>query len=167
MKFDVTRLRMRPSAIAAWVLLSLFMSARSESACASASEISGATSGFSAAFNLISHQDLEPFRVWFSDQSFRESPAFIGVMERSIPSYPDSKPLRIWFVHQSIRVACVSINPRGRRLASRQGSKPFRISFVDPSFHKPSLSIQPRDSSFIVRTIDCFKKGLSLGGCGQ
>ena len=167
MKFDVTRPRMWPASMAAWILLTLLLSANSGSACVQASEISGATSGFSAAFNLTSRQDPEPFRVWLSDQSFRESPAFIGVMERCIPPYPDSKPLRIWFVHQSIRVACVSINPRGRRLASRQGSKLFRISFVDPSFHKPSLSIQPRDSSFIVRTIDYFKKGLSLGGCGQ
>jgi hypothetical protein len=153
--------------MAAWILLGLFLSPIFGPASVQASETSGVQSGFSAAFNLASGQVPESLRVWFSDQCFRESPAFSGVIERYIPLYPDPKPLRIWFVHQSLRVPSVSINPRGRRLASRQDSKPFWISFFGQSLHKPSLSIQPRDPSFIVQTIDCFEKGLSLGGCGQ
>jgi hypothetical protein len=167
MKFRITRLRMWLASMAAWIVLSLFLSPISGLASAQPSEIPGAQLGFSAALHLASAQVAEPPRVWFSDQSFRESPAFIGVIERYIPLYPDPKPLRIWFVDQSLRVPSVSISPRGRRLASRPDSKLFWISFFGQSFHKPSLSIQPRDSSFIAQTIDCLEKGLSLGGCGQ
>jgi len=136
MKFDVTRPRMWPASMAAWILLTLLLSANSGSACVQASEISGATSGFSAAFNLTSRQDPEPFRVWLSDQSFRESPAFIGVMERCIPPYPDSKPLRIWFVHPFEWLAFQSTQ-------EGDGSPPVKVQsfFGFPSSTHPSINL--------------------------
>ena len=157
MEFDVTRLRMGPAPMAAWILLGLFLLSNCGSACTQASEITGAQSDFSVVFSLASR---------FPDQSFRAFPALIGAIDRYPSPRPDPRPLRIWFVHPSFQVPSVSIRPMGRRL-SGQDPKFFRSSLVDRSFHRPSLSIQPRDSSFIVRTIDCFDKGLSLGGCGQ
>src|SRR5262245_27956057 len=114
MKFDITRLRLWPPSAAAWVLLILFLLPTSESVCASALEITVSPSGFHTSFNLTFCQDAESLRIWFPHQSYRESLAVIGAIERYSPPYPDANPFRIWLIHQSFRLPSVSFNPRGR-----------------------------------------------------
>jgi hypothetical protein len=159
------RLRIGAVSMGAWVLFTLLLSLHFGLTSAQASERSKPL--FSATDSLSQRPNSESLRTPFVEQICRLPCASIGTRDPGLPLSPHPKSSQIWLFQQSCRLPSVSVNPRGRRLSAQRSSTPFRFALVNQSLRKASVLTNLVDSSSTVRTVLEFRKGLSLGGCGQ
>ncbi len=172
MKLEINGLRMWKTSVAAWIWLSLSLPtyaafSNSELSFGRVPKTSVAHTDFSAPFRLDARQDRMIFQIIFAYEYLSETPVLTSRVDQIHFPHSKPRPLRISFSDEKFQVSFVTISRRGQSLLSLQDSRFFQNSFLDHSFRNPSFSITPIDPSFMVRTSECFRQGLSLGGCGQ